>query len=77
MVIYNRYKELKQFFNEFRDKIVLIDPLDRDIKGSGDENQAIPVHELVKIVDQMPTIEGSQLFVPLSDDKYQRLIDMF
>ena len=77
LVIYNRYKELEQFFNEFRDKLVLVDPLDREILGSGEENQATPVNELVKMVDAMPTIQGTNLFVPLSDDKYQRLMDMF
>ncbi|MGB1955870.1 MAG: hypothetical protein ACPHUK_09750 [Candidatus Poseidoniaceae archaeon] len=55
----------------------MADPLDREIFGSSEENQAIPVGELVQIVSQLPPLNGNDLFVPLSDDKYHKLIDMF
>lgn len=37
-VIYQKYKDLQQFFTDFKDRLVLVDPLDRDIFGSSEEN---------------------------------------
>ena len=46
-VIYQKFKHLESFFNDFRDRLILVDPLDREICGSNEENQATPVAELV------------------------------
>jgi hypothetical protein len=35
------------------------------------------VRELVMLVNDLPPLHGKDLFVPLSDDKYHKLIDMF
>lgn len=76
-VIYQKYKDLEAFFNDFRERLVLVDPLDRSICGSSEENQATSVRELVMLVNDLPPLQGKDLFVPLSDDKYHKLIDMF
>lgn len=76
-VIYQKYKDLEAFFNDFRDRLVLVDPIDREIKGASEENQAIPVSNFVNTVSKLPPLKGSDLFVPLSDEKYQKVIDMF
>ena len=54
-----------------------MDPLDREIFGASDENQAVPVSQLVKQVSELPPVAGKDLFVPLSDDKYHKLMDIF
>lgn len=65
------------FFIDFRDRLILVDPIDRKICGASEENQATSVNKFVKIISQLPPLKGSDLFVPLSDDKYHKLVDMF
>lgn len=77
MVLYKKYLDLKNFFSDFREKLVLVDPLDREICGASEENQATSVRELVKLVHELPPLKGRDLFVPLNDEKYHKLLDMF
>lgn len=74
---YHHYKSLEEFFFQFVESIVVVDPLDREITGAYDENQAIPVAELIKNLENLKPVNGSMLQIPLGDQEYRHLKDLF
>lgn len=81
------YEELKELFDQvqgFRnfcygigESIEVCDPLDRDILGSLEENQAIKVADLAKKICDLKPIPGRELSDPLDQRHYMKLLAMF
>ena len=70
-------KQIKEFFYKFAFKLEIFDPLDRPTPNQ-EEDHAIKRDNLVnKIEKEMPSMLGSELFVPLSNDKYRKLQKLF
>lgn len=81
---YEEYKQIEKFLNDFTEKIILVDPLDRELYGREDLDKGIEsedlgtkIKQLEEKIDALIPIEGNQLFVPLSEDKYTNLKQMF
>ena len=55
----------------------MCDPLDRDILGSLEENQAIKVADLAKKICDLKPIPGRELSDPLDQRHYKKLLAMF
>lgn len=69
--------EIKEFFHKFAYKVEIFDPLDRPTPNDV-EDHAIKRDLLVKrIEEEMPSMAGSQLFVPLNNEKYRKLQKLF
>ena len=66
METFKKYAAKKEFFFKFAEKMIVVDPLDRDITGQEEENQAIPIQGLVEKVKQLVPVHGSSLSVPLN-----------
>ena len=70
-------KQIKEFFYKFAFKLEIFDPLDRPTPNEV-EDHAIKRDQLVKKIEsEMPSMLGSELFVPLSNDKYRKLQKLF
>lgn len=70
-------KQIKEFFHKFAYKIEVFDPLDRPTPNE-EEDVAIKRDQLVhKIEEEMPAMLGSQLIVPLNNEKYRKLEKLF
>lgn len=70
-------KQIKEFFHKFAYKLEIFDPLDRPTPNQ-EEDHAIKRDALVKkIEEEMPAMLGSQLFVPLNNEKYRKLQKLF
>lgn len=66
-------KSIKEFFHKFAYKIEIFDPLDRPTPNE-EEDYAIKREQLVqKIEQEMPAMLGSELIVPLNNEKYRKL----
>ena len=74
---FKKYKALEKFFMKFANSMVICDPMDRKIMGEYEENQAILVEELIKRVDNLVPLQGSSLSVPLEEDHYTSIKQMF
>lgn len=66
----------------FVDNVIAVDPLDRPLYGQPDENGDIEDHgtkisDLRALINGLEPIEGSSLFVPLADEKYRQLRELF
>ena len=69
--------QIKEFFHKFAYKLEIFDPLDRPTPNEV-EDHAIKRDQLVKkIEEEMPSMLGSQLFVPLNNEKYRKLQKLF
>lgn len=71
------WKQQKEFFHQFAQKLEIFDPLDREIKGQSDENQAINRAKLKQEVERMRGIEGRHLNAPMSNNVVGNLFTMF
>lgn len=70
-------RNIKEFFHKFAYKIEIFDPLDRPTPNE-EEDYAIKREQLVnKIEHEMPTMLGSELIVPLNNEKYRKLQKLF
>lgn len=71
------WKQQKEFFHQFAQKLEIFDPLDREIKGQSDENQAIGRSKLKQEIERMRGIEGRHLNAPVSNNVNSSLFKMF
>ena len=59
----------------------MFDPLDRPIFSFDDEDQEVDQttkrDDLLKLIEQMPSMKGSDLSVPVSNQLQQKLDNMF
>lgn len=63
----NRFQNLRQFFRNFTLDLEVFDPLDRPIKNSENEDQAVKREKLLEKIIQMPLVEASKLQLPISN----------
>lgn len=78
LLTFKKYVQKKQFFYKFVEKMIVVDPLDREIFGQDVENQAVAVEDLVKKVkEELVPVQGSKLSVPLSQYQYIKLKSLF
>ena len=74
---FRKYQTKKQFFFKFVEKMIVVDPMDREIIGPYVENQALLVSDLVEKVQQLKPIHGSKLSIPLNQYQYIKLKSLF
>ena len=69
------YHEQQTFYDNFCNKLIFCDPLDRsfirEIDDGVMEEQATKVAEVVKMVTKMPTFKGNTLRVILDKEKHK------
>lgn len=70
------WKQQKEFFHQFAQKLEIFDPLDREIKGQSDENQAIGRSKLKQEIERMRGIEGRHMNAPVSNNVNESLFKM-
>ena len=68
--------QIKEFYHQFSMKCEVFDPLDRPIPNA-DEDCAIKSADLAKLIEEMPTMHGWALIVPLNNEKHRKLEQMF
>ena len=71
------WRESKSFLEQFAYSLQIFDPLDRDIKGDLEENQAIKRDDLKKQLTQMTGISGTELSAPMSKNVSFSLEQLF
>lgn len=75
--IYDQIEDFKNFCYTIGETIEVCDPLDREVKGFSDENQAIKVADLVKKISKLKSVAGQDLSVPLDDGHFTKLMSLF
>lgn len=63
---YEEYKQIEKFLNDFTEKIILVDPLDRELYGREDLDKGIEsedlgtkIKQLEEKIDALIPIEGN------------------
>ena len=69
-------KNSREFFNKYAGTLKVFDPLDRPTPNA-ENDQATKRDQLVKLIEDMPTIPGKFLVVPLSNKLNLKLEKMF
>lgn len=60
-------KQQEEFLSSFTNKLVVFDPLDRQVTED-DDNNVVKRDKLLNLLREMPFVDGNKLGVPLSKD---------
>lgn len=70
------FEELRQFYKQFTQRIIVFDPLDRPIPDE-ENDEATKNADLIKMLNEMPAVFGFALNAPMSKEKSVLLDKMF